>query len=87
MENAAKQNKSSVFFQPQCAVSTSPALLTSMLDVAKLRLPSFDTNSDSRISDRRWTYTGTVGPSTEVSNIRLIMAPKASMRLFFNYFL
>ncbi|KAF8110329.1 hypothetical protein N665_0085s0057 [Sinapis alba] len=64
----SKHNKGgSVFFQPQCAVSTSPPLLTSVLDVAKLRLPSFDTDSNPRVSDRQWTYTGTtIGPSTEV---------------------
>ena len=58
-----------------------------MLDVAKLRLPSFDTDSDSLISDRQWTYTRPDGPSTEVSNICilschvvLIVVPKASMK-------
>ncbi|CAN8294974.1 unnamed protein product [Cochlearia groenlandica] len=62
----SKHNKGYVYFQPQCAVSTSPALLTSTIDVSKLRLPSFDTGSDSVISDRQWSsYTRTVGPSTE----------------------
>ncbi|XP_010475654.1 PREDICTED: RNA polymerase sigma factor sigB [Camelina sativa] len=70
--SVSKQNKGSVFFQPQCAVSTSPALLTSTLDVAKLRLPSFDTDSDSRISDRQWTYTGTIGPSTEAKYLEAL---------------
>ncbi|XP_022565978.1 RNA polymerase sigma factor sigB-like isoform X1 [Brassica napus] len=63
--SVSKHNKGSVFFQPQCAVSTSPPLLTSVLDVAKIRLPSFDTDSNPRVSDRQWTYTGTIGPSTE----------------------
>ncbi|CAH8357831.1 unnamed protein product [Eruca vesicaria subsp. sativa] len=58
--SVSKQNKGSVFFQPQCAVSTSPPLLTSVLDVTKLRLPSFDTDSNSLVSDRQWTCTGTV---------------------------
>ncbi|KAJ4879008.1 RNA polymerase sigma factor sigB [Raphanus sativus] len=64
--SVSKQNKGSVFFQPQCAaVSTSPPLLlTSVIDVAKLRLPSFDTDSTPRISDKQWTYTGTIGPSS-----------------------
>ncbi|EOA40023.1 hypothetical protein CARUB_v10008711mg [Capsella rubella] len=70
--SVSKQNKGPVFFQPQCAVTTSPALLTSTLDVAKLRLPSFDTDSDSRISDRQWTYTGTVGPSTEAKYLEAL---------------
>ncbi|KAG5391089.1 hypothetical protein IGI04_032630 [Brassica rapa subsp. trilocularis] len=64
--SVSKHSKGSVFFQPQCAVSTSPPLLTSVLDVAKIRLPSFDTDSNPRVSDRQWTYTGTIGPSTEV---------------------
>ncbi|CAN7036092.1 unnamed protein product [Brassica rapa subsp. trilocularis] len=63
--SVSKHSKGSVFFQPQCAVSTSPPLLTSVLDVAKIRLPSFDTDSNPRVSDRQWTYTGTIGPSTE----------------------
>ncbi|CAF2082045.1 unnamed protein product [Brassica napus] len=63
----SKHNKSSVYFQPQCAVSTSPPLLTSTLDVSKLRLPSFDTDSD-----RPWTYTGTVGPSTEAKYLEAL---------------
>ncbi|KAJ0235976.1 RNA polymerase sigma factor sigB [Hirschfeldia incana] len=60
--SVSKQNKGSVYFQTQCAVSTSPPLLTSVIDVAKLRLPSFDTDLNPRVSDRQWTYTG---PSTE----------------------
>lgn len=63
--SVSKHNKGTVFFQPQCAVSTSPPLLTSVLDVAKIRLPSFGTDSNPRVSDRQWTYTGTIGPSTE----------------------
>ncbi|CAN7019583.1 hypothetical protein BRARA_F00534 [Brassica rapa] len=63
----SKHNKSSVYFQPQCAVSTSPPLLTSTLDVSKLRLPSFDTDSD-----RPWTYTGAVGPSTEAKYLEAL---------------
>ncbi|KAJ4915105.1 RNA polymerase sigma factor sigB [Raphanus sativus] len=68
----SKHNKSSVYFQPQCAVSTSPPLLTSTLDVSKLRLPSFNTDSDSRISDRQWSYTGTTGPSTEAKYLEAL---------------
>jgi len=49
-----------------------------MLDVAKLRLPSFDTDSDSLISDRQWTYTRPDGPSTEVSNISYISMSQRS---------
>uniref|UniRef100_A0A1J3INN0 RNA polymerase sigma factor n=1 Tax=Noccaea caerulescens TaxID=107243 RepID=A0A1J3INN0_NOCCA len=70
--SVSKHNKGSVFFQPQCAVSTSTALSTSVLDVAKLRLPSFNTDSDSRISDRQWTYTGTIGPSTEAKYLQAL---------------
>uniref|UniRef100_A0A1J3ESH0 RNA polymerase sigma factor n=1 Tax=Noccaea caerulescens TaxID=107243 RepID=A0A1J3ESH0_NOCCA len=70
--SVSKHNKGSVFFQPQCAVSTSTALSTSVLDVAKLRLPSFNTDSDSRISDRQWTYTGTIGPSTEAKYLEAL---------------
>ncbi|KAJ4915095.1 RNA polymerase sigma factor sigB [Raphanus sativus] len=68
----SKHNKSSVYFQPQCAVSTSPPLLAATLDVSKLRLPSFDTDSDSRISDRPWSYTGTTGPSTEAKYLEAL---------------
>ncbi|KAJ0237769.1 RNA polymerase sigma factor sigB [Hirschfeldia incana] len=68
----SKHSKGSAFFQPQCAVSTSPPLLTSTLDVSKLRLPSFDTDSDSRISDRPWSYTGTTGPSTEAKYLEAL---------------
>ncbi|KAL0694647.1 hypothetical protein Bca4012_061827 [Brassica carinata] len=70
--SVSKHSKGSVFFQPQCAVSTSTPSLTSMLDVAKLRLPSFDTDSDSRISDRPWTYTRTTGPSTEAKHLEAL---------------
>ena len=63
---AARHNKGSVFFKPQCAFSTSPPLLAFVLDVEKIRLPSFGTDSNPRVSDRQWTYTGTIGPSTEV---------------------
>nr|CAB83106.1 sigma factor 2 [Sinapis alba] len=70
--SVSKHSKGSAFFQPQCAVSTSPPLLTSTLDVAKLRLPSFDTDSDSRISDRPWTYTRTIGPSTEAKYLEAL---------------
>ncbi|KAG2305445.1 hypothetical protein Bca52824_034096 [Brassica carinata] len=68
----SKHSKGSVFFQPQCAVSTSPPLLTSTLDVSKLTLPSFDTNSDSRTSDRQWNYTQTIGPSTEAKYLEAL---------------
>ncbi|CAN8311751.1 unnamed protein product [Cochlearia groenlandica] len=70
--SASKHNKGSVIFQPQCSVSTSPPLLTSMLDVAKLRLPSFNSDSDSRISDRQWTYTSTIGPSTQAKYLEAL---------------
>ncbi|CAH8386608.1 unnamed protein product [Eruca vesicaria subsp. sativa] len=70
--SVSKHSKSSVFFQPQCVVSTSPPLLTSTLNVAKLRLPSFDTDSDSRISDRQWSYTGTTSPSTEAKYLEAL---------------
>ncbi|CAA7053323.1 unnamed protein product [Microthlaspi erraticum] len=70
--SVSKHNKGPVFFQPQCAVSTSTTLSTTVLDVAKLRLPSFNTDSDSRISDRQWTYTGTIGPSTEAKYLEAL---------------
>ncbi|KFK43174.1 hypothetical protein AALP_AA1G089300 [Arabis alpina] len=68
----SKHSKGPVFFQPQCAVSTSPALLTSTLDVAKLRLPSFDTDSDSLLSDRQWSYTRTIDPSTDAKYLEAL---------------
>ncbi|XP_010528784.1 PREDICTED: RNA polymerase sigma factor sigB [Tarenaya hassleriana] len=58
----SKHGKDGVFFQPQCTASVSAP---SVLDVENLRLPSFNTHSDSLVSDDRWTCTGIIGPPTQ----------------------
>lgn len=44
-----------------------PSTATSaVLDIPRLKLLSFEANPDSVAPDRPWTYTGAVGPPTEV---------------------
>lgn len=45
------------------------AVATSMLDMEKLSLPSFEDYSNSVAADRLWSYTGAVGPPTEVRKL------------------
>ncbi|XWS58630.1 hypothetical protein CRYUN_Cryun08bG0051300 [Craigia yunnanensis] len=65
------KHKESICFRTQCVLSTtSPSTLaatTAVLDVEKLRLPSFEAHSNSVVADRRWTYIGATGLPSETS--------------------
>ncbi|KAL4351777.1 hypothetical protein GQ457_06G024120 [Hibiscus cannabinus] len=62
------KHKESICFRAQCVVSTtSSTATTTVLDVQKLRLPSFEADSNSVVTDRPWTYTGATGPPSEAS--------------------
>ncbi|KAK8514539.1 hypothetical protein V6N12_057440 [Hibiscus sabdariffa] len=64
------KHKESICFRAQCVVSTTSSTstaTTTMLDVQKLRLPSFEAHSNSVVTDRPWTYTGPTGPPSEAS--------------------
>ncbi|PPS14119.1 hypothetical protein GOBAR_AA06452 [Gossypium barbadense] len=67
-ENA--KHKESICFRSQCVLSTTSSTstaTTAVLDVEKLRLPSFEAHSNSVVTDRPWTYTGATGPPSEAS--------------------
>ncbi|GMI79576.1 RNApolymerase sigma subunit 2, SIGMA FACTOR 1, SIGMA FACTOR 2, SIGMA FACTOR B [Hibiscus trionum] len=64
------KHKESICFRAQCVVSTTSSTstaTTTVLDVQKLRLPSFEAHSNSVVTDRPWTYTGATGPPSEAS--------------------
>ncbi|KAE8725215.1 RNA polymerase sigma factor sigB [Hibiscus syriacus] len=64
------KHKESAGFRAQCIVSTTSSTstaTTTVLDVQKLRLPSFEAHSNSVVTDRPWTYTGATGPPSEAS--------------------
>ncbi|XP_056163131.1 RNA polymerase sigma factor sigB-like isoform X2 [Syzygium oleosum] len=69
----AQKNREPTYFRAQCLLSTtSPSMLSSagtavILDMEKLRLPSLEVLTDSPTSNRPWTFTGAVGPTTEVN--------------------
>ncbi|XP_056163130.1 RNA polymerase sigma factor sigB-like isoform X1 [Syzygium oleosum] len=69
----AEKNREPTYFRAQCLLSTtSPSMLSSagtavILDMEKLRLPSLEVLTDSPTSNRPWTFTGAVGPTTEVN--------------------
>ncbi|KAG4177269.1 hypothetical protein ERO13_A11G301900v2 [Gossypium hirsutum] len=64
------KHKESICFRSQCVLSTTSSTstaTTAVLDVEKLRLPSFEAHSNSVVTDRPWTYTGATGPPSEAS--------------------
>ncbi|GMI65644.1 RNApolymerase sigma subunit 2, SIGMA FACTOR 1, SIGMA FACTOR 2, SIGMA FACTOR B [Hibiscus trionum] len=64
------KHKESICFRAQCVASTTSSTstaTTAVLDVQKLRLPSFEPHSNSVVTDRPWTYTGSTGPPSEAS--------------------
>lgn len=69
-ESAAK-HKESIYFRTTCVLSTSsPSTSTAtaaVLDLEKLRLPSFEAHSNAVVENRRWTFTGATGPPSGVS--------------------
>lgn len=66
----AAKTRHPISFRTQYMLSTtspsSSAGKTNLLDMEELRLPSLEVNSDSLIANRPWTYTGAIGPPTEV---------------------
>ncbi|KAK6232672.1 hypothetical protein SCA6_002745 [Theobroma cacao] len=56
---------------PKCVLSTTSSststTATAVLDVEKLRLPSFEAHPNSVAVDRPWTYIGATGPPSEAS--------------------
>lgn len=64
---SAAKHKDAIYFRPHCILSTESTSTTAVLDVEKLRLPSFETHSNSVPADRPLTYVGATGPPTEVS--------------------
>ncbi|KAK8633219.1 hypothetical protein V6N13_014067 [Hibiscus sabdariffa] len=64
------KHKESICFRAQCVLSTTSSTstaTTTVLDVQKLRLPSFEAHSNSIVTDRPWTYKGATGPPSEAS--------------------
>ncbi|KAK6243636.1 hypothetical protein QUC31_010045 [Theobroma cacao] len=69
------KHKEHICFRTQCVLSTTSSststMATAVLDVEKLRLPSFEAHPNSVAVDRPWTYIGATGPPSEVSLLRL----------------
>ncbi|XP_017977746.1 PREDICTED: RNA polymerase sigma factor sigB isoform X1 [Theobroma cacao] len=69
------KHKEHICFRTQCVLSTTSSststTATAVLDVEKLRLPSFEAHPNSVAVDRPWTYIGATGPPSEVSLLRL----------------
>ncbi|XP_021283422.1 RNA polymerase sigma factor sigB [Herrania umbratica] len=65
------KHKEHICFRTQCVLSTTSsstsAMTTAVLDVEKLRLPSFEAHPNSVAADRPWTYIGATGPPSEAS--------------------
>ncbi|OMP03365.1 RNA polymerase sigma-70 [Corchorus capsularis] len=64
------KHKESICFRTQCVLSTSSpstsTATTAVLDLEKLRLPSFEAQPNSVVADRPW-YRGATGPPSEAS--------------------
>ncbi|WCJ27682.1 RNA polymerase sigma factor sigB [Euphorbia peplus] len=57
-----------VYFRAQCILSTtSPSTSTTVLDLERLRFPSFEAHSDSVTAKSPWTYVGAIGPPKEAT--------------------
>ncbi|XVE62404.1 hypothetical protein DITRI_Ditri06bG0115600 [Diplodiscus trichospermus] len=65
------KHKESIYFRAHCVLSTtSPSTstaTTTVLDVEKLRLPTFEAHPNSVVADRPWTYIGATGPPSEAN--------------------
>ncbi|XP_017977747.1 PREDICTED: RNA polymerase sigma factor sigB isoform X2 [Theobroma cacao] len=65
------KHKEHICFRTQCVLSTTSSststTATAVLDVEKLRLPSFEAHPNSVAVDRPWTYIGATGPPSEAS--------------------
>ncbi|XWS57941.1 hypothetical protein CRYUN_Cryun09bG0216200 [Craigia yunnanensis] len=63
------KHKESICFWTQCVLSTTspPTVTTAVLDVERLRLPSFEAHLNSVVADRPWTYIRATGPPSEAS--------------------
>ncbi|KDP39610.1 hypothetical protein JCGZ_02630 [Jatropha curcas] len=60
------KSREPVCFRAQCILSTtSPSTSTAVLDLEKLRLPSFEAHPDSLVANSPWTYVGSIGPPKE----------------------
>lgn len=54
-----------ICFRAQCILSSTSSTSTAVLDLEKLRLPSFEAHSDSVAANSPWTYLGAIGPRKE----------------------
>lgn len=63
-KSAAKRDP--ICFRAQCILSSTSSTSTAVLDLEKLRLPSFEAHSDSVAANSPWTYLGAIGPRKEV---------------------
>ncbi|KAJ9179832.1 hypothetical protein P3X46_008150 [Hevea brasiliensis] len=61
------RNRESICFRAQCILSTTSRTSSAVLDLEKLRLPSFESHSDSVAANCPWTYVGAIGPPKEAT--------------------
>ncbi|XP_065853347.1 RNA polymerase sigma factor sigB [Euphorbia lathyris] len=62
------KSRDPVYFRAQCILSTtSPSTSTTVLDLERLRLPSFEAHSDSVTAKSPWTYVGAIDPPKEAT--------------------
>ncbi|XVF18561.1 hypothetical protein REPUB_Repub11eG0033300 [Reevesia pubescens] len=70
-EEYKTKHKESICFRTQCVLSTTSrstsTATTAVLDIERLRLPSFEAHPNSVVADRPWTYIGATGPPSEAS--------------------
>ncbi|XP_015577773.1 RNA polymerase sigma factor sigB isoform X2 [Ricinus communis] len=62
------KSREPIYYRAQCILSTtSPSTSTAVLDLEKLRLPSFEAPSDSIAPNSPWTYVRAIGPPKEAT--------------------